>query len=107
MAQVGLRELLEAGVQILLRPGPFVHSKLLIVDRAWARIGSSNLDNRSFHLNYELDISVVGSGAVEQAIAAWERLTDGAYPVNREQMQSRGLVVRAWQNLWRLWGPML
>jgi cardiolipin synthase len=30
-----------------------MHAKVMIVDSAWASIGSANLDNRSLHLNFE------------------------------------------------------
>ena len=61
--------LLRAGVRIYLYPAPYVlHSKFFSVDDDAAVIGSSNLDMRSFALNYEvslmlLDPEVVASGA--------------------------------------------
>lgn len=48
------RELLAHGVQIHLRPGPFAHAKLFVVDDYYAHIGSANLDPRSLRLNFEL-----------------------------------------------------
>lgn len=49
------RELLKAGVQIYLYPAPAVlHSKFAIADREVAVMGSSNMDIRSFGLNYEI-----------------------------------------------------
>ena len=47
--------LLEAGVRIWLYPSPFVlHAKHFTVDDDLAVIGSSNMDYRSFALNYEV-----------------------------------------------------
>ena len=47
--------LLEAGVRIYLYPAPYVlHSKHFTVDDDVAVIGSSNMDMRSFALNYEV-----------------------------------------------------
>lgn len=46
-------ELLEAGVRIMhFRPG-LLHSKIVTVDGHIALIGSTNIDRRSFNLNYE------------------------------------------------------
>ncbi|BBE09204.1 cardiolipin synthetase [Mycoavidus cysteinexigens] len=43
-----------AGVKLLrYRPG-FLHQKVVLIDEAAAAIGSANLDNRSFRLNFEL-----------------------------------------------------
>ena len=58
--------LLEAGVRIYLYPAPTVlHSKYLTVDDSIAAIGSSNMDYRSFALDYEimlLEVSGVLAG---------------------------------------------
>jgi cardiolipin synthase len=50
--------LLETGIHIYEKKGVFSHAKAMLVDGAWATMGSSNCDNRSFRLNYELDFVV-------------------------------------------------
>jgi cardiolipin synthase len=57
--------LLEAGVRIYLYPAPAVlHSKHFSVDDDVAVIGSSNMDMRSFALNYEVSTMVTGGDIV-------------------------------------------
>ncbi|MEW2913652.1 cardiolipin synthase [Leisingera sp. JC11] len=46
-------ELREAGVRILRYEGGFMHQKCFVVDDTIAGIGTANLDNRSFRLNFE------------------------------------------------------
>lgn len=48
--------LLDAGVRVWLVAPPFNHSKLMVVDRAWSFVGSSNLDIRSLRLNFEINL---------------------------------------------------
>jgi cardiolipin synthase len=56
------RPLLDAGVRIYLYPGPFVlHSKHFSVDDHTAVIGSSNMDIRSFNLDFEISMMCTGS----------------------------------------------
>ena len=51
--------LLRAGVRIFLYPAPYVlHSKFFSVDDDVAVVGSSNLDMRSFALNYEVSLMI-------------------------------------------------
>lgn len=50
--------LLASGCRIWKNAPPFDHSKLMAVDGAWALIGSSNWDMRSFRLNFELNLEV-------------------------------------------------
>jgi cardiolipin synthase len=54
--RAGYRELLAAGVRIFEWQGPMLHAKTLLADRAWARVGSSNLNVSSLLTNYELDV---------------------------------------------------
>jgi cardiolipin synthase len=57
--------LLKAGVRIFMYPGPFIlHSKHLTVDDDIAFIGSSNMDIRSFLLNFEISMLVRGESFV-------------------------------------------
>lgn len=51
-------DLLKRRVRIFYQPPPFVHSKLVIVDRHFSQIGSANIDPRSLRLNFELSVEV-------------------------------------------------
>ena len=49
------RQCLAAGVRIFERGGEFIHSKTFVADDYISSIGSANIDNRSFNLNYEVN----------------------------------------------------
>jgi len=60
-------ELLRHGVRIWLYPEPWVlHTKGFTVDDDVAVIGSSNMDMRSFALNFEVSVMMVGGDVVER-----------------------------------------
>jgi cardiolipin synthase len=67
-----LRDLQEAGGQVLLYQGGMVHGKALLADDTLAVIGSANFDMRSLFLNYEAGL-VVYSQAEVQGIQDWIR----------------------------------
>lgn len=48
--------LLQAGVEIYEYQAAFLHQKTMVVDGAWATVGTTNLDNRSFSLNEEANV---------------------------------------------------
>src|SRR6201991_4205142 len=53
---------IRAGVRIFrYRPG-FLHQKVVLIDTVAAAIGSANLDNRSFRLNFEIMVLTVDRG---------------------------------------------
>jgi cardiolipin synthase len=64
-----LGELLKTGVAVHFFTGPFLHTKLFLVDDYYAQIGSSNLDPRSLRLNFELAVEIYDH-AVGSTLAA-------------------------------------
>ena len=51
-------ELLRAGVRLFEYQLAMIHAKVLIVDRVWSVVGTTNFDNRSFGLNDEVNLAV-------------------------------------------------
>ncbi len=49
--------MLDAGVELYKYQPSMYHSKLMSIDDAWASIGSANLDNRSFRINSEANLT--------------------------------------------------
>jgi cardiolipin synthase len=85
--------LLEAGVRIYLYPAPYVlHSKHFSIDEDVAVLGSSNMDLRSFGLNYEVSMMLQGGDVVSRM-----RKVEDAY-----RMRSRELTAEEWaRRPWR------
>jgi cardiolipin synthase len=71
--RIGYREMLQAGVRIFEWLGPMLHAKTMVVDRRWARVGSSNLNYSSLLANYELDILVESDTLCDELAAQFER----------------------------------
>jgi len=74
-------ELLRAGVKIYMYKAPYVlHAKHFTIDDDVAVIGSSNMDMRSFSLNFEVSLMVRGHSFVE----ALREVEDGYRADSRE-----------------------
>ena len=69
LTRAGYRELLYAGVRVFEWQGPMLHAKTMLVDRRWARVGSSNLNVSSLLTNFELDL-LADCGELTEALAA-------------------------------------
>jgi cardiolipin synthase A/B len=65
LSRAGYRPLLEGGVRVFEWNGPMLHAKTAVVDRKWARVGSSNLNLASWLGNWELDVAIEDSGFAE------------------------------------------
>jgi cardiolipin synthase len=56
--RISYKELLEAGVEIYEYGGAQLHAKTMVVDGAWASVGSANLDRRSIAFNREANLNI-------------------------------------------------
>lgn len=60
--------MLKGGIEIHEYQAALLHAKTMVIDGVWATVGSTNLDNRSFALNDELNL-VTYSPAVARRLA--------------------------------------
>jgi cardiolipin synthase len=91
--------LLQGGVQIFEYQPALLHAKTLVVDGAWATIGSTNLDNRSFALNEELNVALHDPALARRLEEVFERDLQFARRVDYETWRRRGLKERIMETL--------
>ena len=89
-----LLEPLRHGVQVLLQPAPFPHTKLFLVDDHYAQIGSANIDQRSLRLNFELAVECFDTGLAATLWRQVEHLRNHATELTPDDIQSRSLPQR-------------
>jgi cardiolipin synthase A/B len=64
--------LLEAGIRIFEYNGSMIHAKVLLVDNLWAVLGTTNLDNRSFEHNDEVNVAIRDEDVARRLVADFE-----------------------------------
>ena len=100
-------QLLEAGVKIYeYKPG-LLHAKTLTVDGQISLIGSSNLDLRSFDLNYENNILFSDKALTAAIIERQYQYIADSDEVTREEVKNWPLSYRIWNNIVATMGPVL
>jgi cardiolipin synthase A/B len=90
----GFGPLLRGGVQIFEYQAALLHAKTLVVDGAWASVGSTNFDNRSFALNDELNVAFYDAAVAARLEEQLERDLAGARRVEYADWANRGLATR-------------
>jgi cardiolipin synthase len=84
-------ELLEAGVRIFeYRPG-MTHVKALVVDGLWSAIGTTNVDNRSFQHNDELNVAFRDAGIAARLMKDLEADLERSDEVTLEKWHGRSM----------------
>lgn len=68
------RELIDAGVEIYEYDFAMLHSKVVVVDEAWALVGSANMDERSFRLSFELTTLLYDTRLAKELYADFSNL---------------------------------
>jgi cardiolipin synthase len=95
--------LLRAGVRIYLYKAPFVlHAKHFTIDDEVAVLGSSNMDMRSFSLNLEVSVMLLGADAVNSMRAVEDTYRDISHELRLEDWMRRPLAARYVDNVARL-----
>jgi cardiolipin synthase A/B len=97
------RTLLNAGVKIYLYPAPFVlHSKHFSVDDNVAVIGSSNMDIRSFNLDFEVSVMCVSRSLTTEMRQVEDQYRSLSRELTRAEWNRRPLRKRYIDNVMRL-----
>jgi cardiolipin synthase len=98
---------LEAGVKVYEYTPGMMHSKLLLVDGAWASVGSANLDNRSLHLNFEANCLFYSPPAVAELERQYKQDLEVSVRLDPLVYARRPLAARLAENACRLLSPVL
>jgi cardiolipin synthase len=88
------------------RPG-FLHQKVVLIDDVAAAIGSANLDNRSFRLNFEIMVLTIDHAFATEVEAMLERDFAQAWEVTYHEYRDAPALRRIVMHVARLFSPIL
>lgn len=100
-------ELMEAGVEVYKYQKGFVHAKTIICDDMVSFVGTANLDQRSFELNFEIHAIVYGKTFTEQHIAAFHNDLRNSKKINLEEWKNRPKIQYFYERTARLVSPLM
>ncbi|QJR15861.1 cardiolipin synthase [Usitatibacter palustris] len=93
-----------AGIHVFEYGPPMLHSKTMVVDQTMGMVGTNNLDNRSFRLNFEVAAAFYDHEVIEQLASHFV----GAMAQARPFRKRRGARVAAFlESVARLSSPVL
>ena len=98
-----MRELNEAGAEVVLYEGEMLHAKAILFDDVGGMVGSVNLDNRSLFLNYEV-VTLVYS---EEFIINLENWMIGLMKNASRGMEKPTKFREAIENIMKVFAPLL
>lgn len=104
MAYAG--ELLGAGVKIYQYQG-FLHSKVLLCDRSVLTVGTTNMDVRSFALNFEVNAFIYDRAKAEEFAEMFQKDMEDSVELTPERYRGRGHRERFLESVFRLFAPLM
>jgi cardiolipin synthase A/B len=100
-------ELLRSGIEIYTYQKGFLHKKLMIVDGDLASIGTANMDMRSFHLNFEVNLFLTGTKSIQDLASHYEEDLNDCQRVRPVQFYKRNKAERLKESFARLFSGAL
>lgn len=102
-----MESLLAAGVQVHLYKKGFIHAKTMVVDDLFSTIGTCNMDNRSFNINFEINALIYHKEkSIELKNIFLDDLED-CEPLDYERWKERSRFCKLQESVCRLWAPLL
>lgn len=102
-----LGDLIKRRIRIFYQPPPFVHTKLVIVDRHFSQIGSANIDPRSLHLNFELSMEVYDREVNRTLTDHFQSRMAESREISLADMENRPFPLKIWDAVSWLFSPYL
>ncbi|MDR2464939.1 MAG: cardiolipin synthase [Streptococcaceae bacterium] len=100
-------ELIKFGAEIQTYERGFIHAKTVIIDGGICSVGSANMDNRSFRLDFEVNTIIYDEPFTREVRDAFIRDLEDCKPLTKEIYENRSRVIKVKESLSRLISPLL
>jgi cardiolipin synthase len=91
--------LIKGGIEVYEREGTILHGKVMLIDSRWSVIGSANLDQRSFHRNFEVNVIVSSTDFGKQVDELFSEDLALSRTISLEEHESRSFMVKLLEKL--------
>lgn len=102
-----LGDLLKVGVRCYLYTRGFLHAKTIVADGTVCSVGTSNIDIRSFKLNFEINAVVYGEKTASVLKEAFERDIQDCVELTLTGYNERSSAQKVMESIARLVSPLL
>ena len=99
--------LLDAGVEIFQYKKGFVHAKTIVYDREVSVVGTANLDNRSFDLNFEVNATVYDADFSQKLAKEFEKDLQDSEKIDPETWKNRPFFRKLLGKILNLFAPLM
>jgi len=99
--------LLEADIKIYRYCKGFIHAKTIVIDDVFSTVGTTNMDYRSFNINFEINAIIYNTAkSLELKAHFFEDLEDSEI-IDQQRWLNRPTIEKLKESYCRLWAPLL
>jgi cardiolipin synthase len=102
-----LADIVAAGVRVFLYEKGYLHAKTISIDSEICSIGSTNIDIRSFSINYEINAVLYSRRLAKELEQDFERDLAHCTEFDATEYENRNLAVRFRDSVARVFSPLL
>lgn len=106
-SQTYLKELLQSGVEIYYYTKGMMHSKTMVIDASLSTVGSTNMDQRSFSLNAEVNAFIIDEAIAKKLKFHFEEDLKDCYKLQLEELNEKPWYIKVVCSVSRLLAPIL
>jgi len=102
-----LKPIMKRGLNVFLYEKGFVHAKTMLIDDQLAFVGTVNLDNRSFFINFEISAVFQDKQSIDKLIFQHDLDVKNSMKLTYEKWKSMNVFKRGFASVCRLLAPIL
>ena len=102
-----LESLLEAGVEVYRYTKGFIHAKTMVVDGVFSTVGTTNMDYRSFNINFEVNALIYNKDISNQLTEFFNDDLKDCEQLDLKSWQQRSKQTKLIEAVARLMAPLL
>ncbi|KIX91370.1 phospholipase D [Staphylococcus microti] len=99
--------LLEAGARVYMYDNGFLHAKTMTIDDEITSVGTTNMDHRSFTLNFEVNAFIYNEDFAKKVRQSFEKDLEVCSELTQERYEQRGLWIKFKEAISQLLSPIL
>tara|TARA_R110002049_G_scaffold68465_3_gene177469 strand:- start:2665 stop:4113 length:1449 start_codon:yes stop_codon:yes gene_type:complete len=102
-----LELLLEAGVEVYRYTKGFIHAKTMVVDGVFSTVGTTNMDYRSFNINFEVNALIYSKDISHQLTEFFKADLKDCHQLDLQTWRNRSKRTKLIEAVARLMAPLL
>lgn len=102
-----IEQMLKAGIEVYLYDKGIIHAKTMVVDGIFSTVGTSNIDYRSFNINFEINALIYDEHIAAKMVTSFNNDLQESIRLDPEEWYDRPFTQKLKESFCRLWAPLL